>query len=183
MDFNLVMKKLLAAFESEGIRYALMGGFALGFWGVHRATVDIDFLVDRDDLGKISRVMTELGYDCVHRTENVSQYVSPLAVFGEIDFIHAFRKISLSMMRRAEEKKIFGGSFTIRVLKPEDLIGLKVQAMANDKARWTADLADIESIMALHHKDLDWSDIEEYFALFGLEETAGELRRKYRGSH
>lgn len=56
MDFKLVMKKLLAAFEREGIRYALMGGFALGFWGVHRATIDIDFLVDRDDLDKISLI-------------------------------------------------------------------------------------------------------------------------------
>jgi hypothetical protein len=60
-----------------------------------------------------------------------------------------------------------GGKLTIRVLRPEDLVGLKVQAMVNDNSRWTNDLADIEGIMALYKAALDWSIIEEYFALFG----------------
>ena len=181
MDFKLVLEKLLTAFEKEGVRYALMGGFALGLWGVHRSTVDIDFLVNRDDLDKIHAIMSALGYQCVHQTENVSQYVSSLSIFGEIDFLHAFREASTGMLKRAKEKKIFGESLTIKVLKPEDLIGLKVQAMSNDQSRRTSDLSDIEHIMALHKTDLDWSIIEEYFALFGLEKMARELRRKYCG--
>lgn len=36
--------------------------------------------------------------------------------------------------------------------------------------------------MALHKADLDWSIIEEYFALFGLEEMGQELRRRYCGA-
>ncbi|MEW6326249.1 MAG: nucleotidyltransferase [Thermodesulfobacteriota bacterium] len=88
-----------------------------------------------------------------------------------MDFLHAFRSASRRMLEQSEEKKIFGGRLTIRVLRPEDLVGLKVQAMVNDKSRWTNDLADIEGIMALHTADLDWSIIEEYFALFGLEDS------------
>jgi len=42
MDFRLVLSKLLTAFEKESIRYALMGGFALGAWGVPRTTVDYE---------------------------------------------------------------------------------------------------------------------------------------------
>ena len=44
MDFKVVTEKLLSAFNNAQVRHALMGGFALGIWGVHRATVDIDFL-------------------------------------------------------------------------------------------------------------------------------------------
>ncbi|MFZ5995796.1 MAG: nucleotidyltransferase [Thermodesulfobacteriota bacterium] len=99
-----------------------------------------------------------------------------------MDFLHAFRSASRRMLERSEEKKIFGGRLTIRVLRPEDLVGLKVQAMVNDKSRWTNDLADIEGIMALHKAELDWSIIEEYFALFGLEEMGQELRRRYCGT-
>lgn len=179
MNFQLVLEKLLTAFERANVRYALMGGFALGLLGVHRATVDLDFLTNRDDLDKVHMIMSELSYECIHHTENVSQYVSPLQIFGEVDFLHAFRDLSKSMLERAENMKIFAGKQIIKVLKPEDMIGLKVQAMANDKTRWTNDLADIEGIMAIHVKDLDWSIIGEYFSLFDLHKMAKELRRKY----
>lgn len=41
--------------------------------------------------------MKENGYECKYKTENVSQYISPLKIFGEVDFLHAFREISLKM--------------------------------------------------------------------------------------
>jgi hypothetical protein len=182
VDFKLVAEKILTAFINTEVRYALMGGFALGIWGVHRATVDMDFLVHRDDLGKVQDIMAEMDYKCVYHTENVSQYVSSLEILGEVDFLHAFRKVSLGMLERAEEKDIFGGKLKIRVLKPEDLIGLKVQAMANDPSRKPIDLNDIESLMSLHRANLDWNLIDEYFAIFGFVEEAKELRKKYSGS-
>ena len=46
--------------------------------------------------------------------------------------MHAFRDASLEMLGRAEEKVILGGLLNIKVLKPEDLIGLKLQAIKND---------------------------------------------------
>lgn len=112
----------------------------------------------------------------------VSQYVSSEKIFGEVDFLHAFREVSLSMLERADEKKIFGEKLTIKVVKPEDLIGLKAQAMANDEIRKAADLADIEALMAHYGTKLDWPIIEEYFSIFGMNEMSKELRRKYSGS-
>jgi len=182
MDFKLVLDKLLTAFEKAHIRYALMGGFALGLLGVYRATVDLDFLINRDDCDEVHGIMTALGFERRHHTENVSQYVSPLAVFGEVDFLHAFREISKGMLERAEDRKIFGGERMIKILKPEDMIGLKVQAMVNDKGRWNNDLADIEKVMAIHGKNLDWALIDEYFSLFGLQKIMKELREKYHAS-
>jgi len=182
MDFKVVTEKILSAFNNAQVRHALMGGFALGMWGIHRATVDIDFLVHRDDLDKVRSIMSEMGYECTYHTENVSQYISSQSVFGEVDFIHAFREASLGMLERAEEKEIFSGELKIRVLIPEDLIGLKVQAIANDEARKASELADIEALSALYGARLDWVRIDEYFSIFGFEEMAKELRRKYCGS-
>jgi len=179
MDFKLVFSKLLEAFNSQDIRYALIGGMALGVWSVPRGTVDIDFLAHRDDMGKVDIVMSGLGYECRYRTENVSQYVSPLQVFGEVDFLHAFRTLSLSMLDRAEERKMFGESLSIKVLKIEDLIGFKVQAIANNEARKRIDMTDIESLISVHKSSINWALIEEYFALFRLEDLFDELRREY----
>jgi len=179
MDFKLVFENLLKRFQAHNVRYVLIGGFALGAQGVVRATVDIDFLVHRDDMASVHLIMHELGYKCNHQTENVSQFISPLKVFGEVDFLHAFREISVGMINRAEEKMIFNETFAVRVLKVEDLIGLKVQAMANDEGRKAIDLADIEALVALHKTSLDWNTVEEYFSLFGFEKLFAELKDRY----
>lgn len=183
MDFKLVIEKLLAEFEKSNVHYALMGGFALGALGIARGTVDIDFLVLGDDMEKVGPIMAEMGYQCAYKSENVSQYKSTEKTYGEVDFLHAFREASKGMINRAEEKDIFGGELTIKVVKPEDLIGLKAQAMANDESRRAIDLADIESLMALYGARLDWPLIEEYFSIFGMTDLARELQEKYSGAH
>jgi predicted nucleotidyltransferase len=177
LDFKHVIEKLLTAFKDEDIRYALIGGFALGALGIARATVDIDFLVHRDDLEKVHAIMTGLGYQRPFHTENVSQYVSADTVFGEVDFLHAFREISIGMLQRAENKKIFNETLSIRVLRIEDLIGLKVQAMANDDARKDIDLSDIRALIDLYKSAVDWPLLEKYFSMFGFQELFKNLRK------
>lgn len=43
--------------------YALMGGFAMGLWGGSRSTVDLDFLVHRDDMEEVHMILTDMGYE------------------------------------------------------------------------------------------------------------------------
>jgi hypothetical protein len=179
MDFKIVFEKLLSSFHEGKIRYALMGGFAMGLYGVSRSTVDIDLLVHRDDLTKINDIMNKLGYNCAYSSENVSQFISPLKVFGEVDYIHAFRDISLKMLERAEEKRIFNDTTSIKVLKVEDIIGFKVQAMVNDESRKSLDLGDIEALMAIYKTAIDWDILEGYFSLFNLSLVFTELKRRY----
>ncbi len=178
MDIKNVTLKIIKAFQETDVRYALIGGYALGLWGVGRATVDIDFLINRDDLDNVDVIMQELGYECKYRSENVSQYLSSLKVFGEVDFIHAFRKHSIKMIDKAVEKEVFGGSIKIKVLIPEDLIGLKLQAIKNDPKRKEIDMADIESLIAYHGKHLDWSLIEEYHKIFNMEDLLKEIKKR-----
>jgi predicted nucleotidyltransferase len=179
MDFKLAMKNILSAFEREAIDYALIGGFALGLWGVTRATVDIDFLVLLESIERAHGVMTRLGYELRYKSDNVSQYISPVKLFGEIDFLHAFRDISKSMLQRADRKPIFDGAMQVKVLRPDDLIGLKVQAIANDPERRNNDLADIEALMHLHGKALDWALVKSYFKLFDFDALYIDLRSRY----
>lgn len=179
MDFKTTLEIILTDFEKGNVRYGLIGGFALGALGLPRATVDLDFLVYRDDMVKVDSIMKFRGYECVYKSENVTQYVSPLKIFGEIDFLHAFREISVKMLGRAKELDIFEGRLKIKVLMPEDIIGLKVQALANNSDRKNKDYLDIESLMEHYKKDLDWELLEEYFNLFELEKEFQGLKAKY----
>ena len=179
MDFERVLRTLLADFNHQQIRYAAIGGFALGVLGVPRATIDLDFMVQRDDLDKLHIVLTPLGYQRYVQTENVSQYRHAEALWGSVDIVPAFRKAALGMLLRAKSFPIFGGAQEVRVINPEDVIGLKVQVMVNDPDRRPQEMADIERVMAVYGQRLDWQRIEEFYELFDLSDDARRLRRRF----
>lgn len=179
MDFELVLKTLISEFSRLKIRSAAIGGFALGVLGAPRQTLDLDFLVHRDDLEKLDGALTALGYTQVFRSENVSQYRHPETAWGSVDFIHAFREISLAMLARAQDYPALGGKQSLRTAQPEDIIGLKVQAMCNDPGRRAQERSDIERLMARYGPDLDWQRIQEFYEVFGLVEEAKKLKERF----
>lgn len=141
--------------------------------------MDLDFLVHRDDLEKLDKALTALGYTRVFHSENVSQYCHPHTAWGSVDFIHAFRKISLAMLDRAKDYPALGGKQRLRAVQPEDVIGLKVQAMFNDPERRTQEQIDIERLMAHYGDQLDWNRIQEYYEVFGLVEEIKKLKERF----
>jgi hypothetical protein len=183
VDFERVLETLLAGFDRQNIRYAAIGGFAMGVLGSPRTTLDLDFLVHRDDIDSLHRSMTALGYERRVHTENVSQYHHADSVWGAVDFVHAFREASLAMLARARAYPVFGGRRSIRVVDPEDVIGLKVQAMTNDPERRSQDAADIERLMDALGPGLDWNRVQDYYDLFGLGDEFGRLRNRFQRAH
>lgn len=179
MDFEHVLTTLLELLDRERVRYAAMGGFAISALGIPRATQDIDFLVHRDDLPAFERIMAGLGYQRHHHSDDVSQYYHPQAAWGAIDIIHAFRHHSTEMLERATPHPIFDGAKTVKVLEAEDIIGLKVQAMANNPIRRSREAADIDTLASHYGSRLDWGRILEYYNLFELREEGQRLRERF----
>jgi hypothetical protein len=62
------LKKVAAALDAAGIRYAVVGGNAVASWvgrvdpGATRATKDVDILVRRADTPRITAALTGLGF-------------------------------------------------------------------------------------------------------------------------
>ncbi len=188
MDFTKVCATLLQEFANKNIRYAVIGGFALGFWGVTRATIDIDFLLNRDDAEKADEILKQLGYKPTFRSENVARYQSGDSSFGTIDIIYAFREISKKMLERSVEVSI-SDELKIVSLQPEDIIGLKVQAIANDPDRRDRDIADIRALLKAQQNSqqnpgdgINWDLLEEYFLLFDFKELFERIRADHDAS-
>ena len=179
MDFEAVLKTLLGELERQHIRYGVIGGFALGALGVPRATIDLDFLVHREDLEQLHEVLSRLGYARQVQTENVSHYRHAQDRWGAVDVIHAFRMFAVGMLERTRSYPVLGGTQTIQVLQPEDVIGLKVQALANNPLRRLRETTDIEALMEVHGSRLDWRRIQEYYDIFELGEEAKRLRERF----
>ena len=179
MEFDLVVSTLLKEFDESRIRYAVIGGFALGLWDVSRATVDMDFLLLVDDLSRAESILGNFAYRQTYKSENVAQYVSDLAPYGQVDVLIAFRKISKRMLERRVQKVI--GDTNIYTLIPEDLIGLKLQASVNDPSRNEQEATDMAKLIKAAEKKsdvIDWELLEEYFGLFDRMDQLNKLRDK-----
>ena len=64
MFFSKDMKELILLFEKHSIKYALVGGFAVNFYGYVRTTQDIDFLLypSKENATKVMQCLTEFGF-------------------------------------------------------------------------------------------------------------------------
>lgn len=185
MNFPEVLAEFTRRLDSGHARYALIGGLAMALRGVQRATMDLDFILMLDDLPVADRALTELGYRREFRSENVSHYRHPDDAWGRIDILHAFRGPSLGMLRRAERLPV-GPNLTLPVATIEDIIGLKIQAIANDPARAIADWHDIALMIAAAREErltLDWELLEDYLRLFHFEDKLTELKSLYGPPH
>jgi hypothetical protein len=172
MNFKVVLRNLITRFHEEKIDFVLCGGLALSTMGIHRLTKDIDILVDEVSQRAVHRVMTDLGYERQDfSTDEIVSYWSPLKVFGQVDFLLARRKYTRAMMRRSKKNRVFDGVLEVKTLLPEDLIGLKVQAISNDpKNRYPVDAADIQNLLVLHKEAMDMNLVREYFGIFDKED-------------
>ncbi len=180
MDFILVFKFIMEAFKRENINFALIGGFALQAAGVTRTTLDIDMLILSADSSKIKKIMLTRGYELIHKSEDVLNFVGKKFELGRVDFLIAHRKYTLEMIRRAEEKPVFQGKISIKVLKAEDQIGLKVQSSSNDPKRYHKDMADIRLLMENNYEKLDMKVLDEYFKLFNRQNELADLKKEIK---
>lgn len=181
MNLKEVLQTLVARLNERGVEFALSGGLALSSMGIFRFTNDLDFLLEANHKDLTDQVMRDLGYEMQDfSTEEIVSYLSPLRVFGQVDFLLARRKYTRAMLARARKVAVFGGEFEVKTILPEDLIGLKVQAIHNDPVnRLHIDSADIRQILARHKDSLDMGLVREYFKVFDregmLDEWLGDL--------
>ena len=176
MNLKEVLKTLISKFRERKIDLILSGGLALSTMNIFRFTKDIDFLVLEESKATIHKIMTDLGYELQDfSSDEIISYLSPVKVFGQVDFLLARRTYTKEMMKRAVKKGVFDGEYEVKTLLPEDLIGLKIQAIYNDpKNRYLIDAPDIQRLLALHKDKMDMKLVREYFKIFGKEDLLDE---------
>ncbi|MBU6154711.1 MAG: hypothetical protein KGP28_10455 [Bdellovibrionales bacterium] len=150
------------------IPHALIGGMALSEYGYGRGTQDVDWLIPGEFSNIVISSFSNHGFSIFHQSEDVLQ----LTGAAEIDFLLARRPISRTMIESAH----YSSHLKMKVVLPEDLIGLKIQAYSNLPSRRSKDLSDIQELVE-RCPDLDWVKIKFYADHFGEWATLENLKR------
>lgn len=171
MDLRSVLIEIHTALEEAGIAHALIGGLALAVHGAARATVDLDLVADGARAADVHAIVTGRGWRCIHATQWVANFLSDDPARGRIDILFAGPARGRAILSRAAPYEVLGRQ--VRVVDAADLIGLKVQAYANDPRRRNLDLSDIRRVLHAGRPDLD--RVREYFRLFDREKDLDAL--------
>lgn len=177
MNLLATIAKITDLFHKENVEFALIGGLALQAQGVTRATTDVEALILIKDREKVRSLMAKAGFEVFFESGEVMTFIDTETKSNRVDFLLAHRPYATTMLKRAEPKKIFR-EVPIKVARPEDLIGLKVQAYVNDPNRKDQDTADIRSLIRVHGTKLDWALLRDYFSLFNAEADLDRIRRE-----
>src|SRR5262245_43693732 len=93
------LRQILDRLGERRVRTAVIGGLAGVARGLVRATSDVDLLVDESDRGVVDAAIGELGYTCIHRSDDVSNFVR-----GDqrLDVLYARRPLAREFLAGAD---------------------------------------------------------------------------------
>src|SRR5436309_8958645 len=125
---------VLGVARRQRFRVALIGGFALPFQGVQRATGDVDFLADAIGSPALHEALLAAGARCLHRSADAANYAAGTSRLSPVDFIFARRERALDMLHRAGKRLLRGARLRAPVVEPKVLAGPELQALVTTTA-------------------------------------------------
>ena len=154
--------------HQEGVSCVLIGGFAVNHYKVARQTVDIDFLIVKEDFERISDALKKAGYQQFSTQENFVQLESAKLSLRNIDFMFVDRSTLDKIMEESESITISGQKFIVPSLN--HLIALKLHSIKNnEKLRLLKDLPDIVSLIRKNDVDVESKEFKELCLKYGTE--------------
>lgn len=166
------------ALDEVGLRYALVGGLAVGAWGVSRSTRDADIYAELppDRQPVLRRALEAEGFEVPGmeeelRTFGVFRSRSVDGVF--VDIFNAVGPLGEQLLDHRREIEVFDRK--LWVTAPEELFLLKA---FSERAR---DFEDLVSLASLRELKLDLVYIEDWAARLdqsiGTDEVTGRVRQ------
>lgn len=177
MNFFSVLESLVAFFQREKCRFAIIGAFALHAYGLSRATGDLDFIVDSACQSKCLEFLESIGYETLYVSSGYSNHLHPMPAMGRIDFVYVAGVTAAKLFDNAKQVLTLNqGAMTLPVPKPEHLVAMKLFAMKNDPARAFQEMADIHYLLML--PEINEEETRQYFIKYGFQEQYEAIKGK-----
>jgi len=168
MKYPTVFHLISAVIKEQKIQCVLIGGFAVNYYNVTRQTVDIDFLITKDDFKRALVLLQKEGYQESYVQEVFSRLTTKGDYLLDMDFMFVDRDTLDKIIKDAKQIDIAGQKFTIPSL--EHLIALKLHAIKyNPKVREGKDLPDIINMIKANNLDAKKQSFKELCLKYGTQ--------------
>jgi predicted nucleotidyltransferase len=149
------MKELLSLFRHHGVRYVVVGGHAVNYYGYVRATQDIDVLVypSADNAKRIMLALNDFGFGGAGIPQPLFEEQRGAVHLGEapnrIDLLTSLKGVSNdTIFDDARRVEIEG--LTVDLISLESLLTVK---RCSDRPRDQADADELEKINRADRRD------------------------------
>ena len=174
MDDRSVFHLISDFTREQGVPCVLIGGFAINHYRVTRQTADVDFLITKDDFGKIVGLLEKAGYKKSLLQENFAQLESGRLSLLDVDFMFVDQSTLEKIMNEGQKVKIVGQVFTVPSL--DHLIALKLHSIkGNPKIRLTRDLPDIINLIRINDVNIKDKKFKELCLKYGTLELYNKI--------
>jgi predicted nucleotidyltransferase len=166
-----------ALLEELGLRYAVVGGLAVGVWGVSRSTDDVDIFVELPVARRtaLRRALVTKGFHVPAMTEELAEFGVFRSRSGEETFLDLFDAVGpLGEAVISRRRQVRLGRKRLWFVAPEDLVVLKA---FSERER---DFEDLAALLATK-QDLDLNYVQKWAARLdqslGTDDVSRRLKR------
>ena len=169
MKYPNVFHLLAREFEKAKIPVILVGGFAVNYYKVTRATADVDILMLDENFEKASSLLSLAGYKEVVRGHVFARFRSSHPLLMDVDILCVDKKTFTGMMDEAREIEIEGDK--IKVPSLNHLVALKLHSLKNNFShREDLDLKDLVNLIRENQMDVTRDAFRELCLKYGTQE-------------
>ena len=152
--------------EERGLRFLLIGGFAVNAHGHARTTGDLDFAVARSDRDAWQNLIQSLGHHLGESDERFLQFESNVPGRLPIDVMLANERTFAGLWDAAIEVEYEGRRY--RVASIEHLIAMKLHVLKQGKLhRFLKDFQDVVDLVRVNKLDLRTEKFRVLFMKYG----------------
>ena len=157
-DVGMALLSAVDALEGLHLRYAVVGGLAVGAWGVNRSTKDADLYADLPDpvRAPLQRALRERGFDVP-------------AMEGELERFGVFRSRS--------EGGVFVDIFSAVGPLGEAILGHRKSVVVAARPLWFVAPEELAVLKAFSDRPRDFEDLVNLSAVVGSRWDVGCIRR------
>jgi len=168
MDYAKAFHLVAKASKESAVPCVLIGGFAINFYKVTRDTLDIDFLITKEDFIKIKDALLAAGYAEDFATDVMVRF-SNKADALDVDFMIVDKMTREEIVKDGKEIEVVGEKLIIPSI--EHLIALKLHAIKhNQKNRIWKDLPDVIRLVKMNGIDCADKGFKDLCLKYGTPE-------------
>lgn len=162
--------------EKRNLRFLVIGGLAINFYGYSRETGDLDILIHRDNREQWLDLFSFLGYTVYNEGEGFLQLSPPQQGAWPVDLMLVRENTFEPMHSAGPEVDLYG--VKVRIPSLEHLLMLKLHALKNARInRFLKDFLDVENLIRINKLDIKSENIRQLFAKYGTAELYDKVSK------